>query len=132
MGWFAGPALLLYPSCVKSPLHRLQFANLLVLYRLRISLNGIQEHPKNRGWRMRNLLNRLQGAGIAIESLGVLWSTKTYLKPGKVSENILHCQVSPSIPGLLGCWHIYTSHFAQVAYPLNNLAIRVTIWNSDK
>ena len=85
-------------------------------------------------WRAVNEA-KLQGRGLSVRFLGVVWSGKTKVIPEAVIDKI---QVYPTpstvkqlqmIWRLLGCWRVFVPHLAESIHPLYALVKQGMSWD---
>ena len=70
---------------------------------------------------------KVQGLGLSIKFLGIVWSGKTEVLPSAVTDKVQAIPV-PATPkqlqellGILGDWHSFIPHLAQLLRPLYRL-----------
>ena len=83
------------------------------------------QHLQEKGWAVSS--TKVQGPGLSVKFLGIIWSGKTKVIPEAVIDKV---QVFPTpttvallqeFLGFLGYWRVFILHMAQILKPLYQL-----------
>lgn len=95
--------------------------------------NSLWRHLATYGWLANDA--KVQGPGLPVKFLGVVWSGKTRVIPETVIDKI-HAYPLPTTVaqlqtflGLLGYWQMFIPHLAQVVRPLYALVKKGALWD---
>ena len=81
---------------------------------------------------------KVQGHGLSVKFLGVIWSGKTKVIPEAVIDEVWAFPTPTNVAllqeflGLLGYWRVFIPHLAQVLKPLYQLVRKSVRWDWDE
>ena len=83
------------------------------------------QHLQEKGWAVNS--TKVQGPGLSLKFLGVVWSGKTKADPEAVIDKVQAFPTPTTVAvlqefwGLLGYWRVFILHLAQILKPLHHL-----------
>ena len=81
---------------------------------------------------------KVQGPGLSVRFLGVVWLGKTKVIPEAVIDKVQAFSTPTTVAllqefwGLLGYWSIFIPHVAQILKPLYQLVLEGVRWDWDE
>ena len=83
------------------------------------------QHLQEKGWAVNS--TKVQGPGLSVKFLGVVWLGKTKVIPEAVIDKVQAFPTPTTVAslqeflGLLGYWRVFIPHLAQILKPLYRL-----------
>ena len=93
-------------------------------------------HLQSWGWAVNS--NKIQGPGLSVKFLGVVWSGKTKVMPAAMIDKIKAFPISQKpkqlqeFLGLLGYWWVFIPHLTQLVNILYCLTYKGATWGREK
>lgn len=96
-------------------------------------VGSLSAYPQEKWWVINP--QKVQGTGLSVTFLGVIWSGKTKVLPNAIIDKIQAFQVPTTAKqlqeflGILGYWRTFIPHLVQILSPLYWLTKKGQLWD---